>query len=212
MRRREARDAVRGLIERVRLAPDVLECLPHRLSGGQRQRVAIARALAGNPDLLIADEPVSALDVSVQAAIVNLLGDILLQSRIGLVLISHDLALVRHIADWVAVMYLGRIVEYGPAERVFTPPFHPYTEALIAAAPEPDPDAAAPTVVLAGTMPSPAEDIRGCVFASRCPRRIGAICETTAPPVRRFGEHVIACHLELADRRGMAAATTPQTA
>jgi peptide/nickel transport system ATP-binding protein len=171
--------------------------LPHQLSGGQRQRVAIARALAGNPDLLIADEPVSALDVSVQAAIVNLLSDILEQSHIGLAIISHDLALVRHMADWVAVMYLGKVVEYGPADQVFAPPFHPYTDALLAAAPEPSPDARPPRVVLGGTMPSPSEEIRGCVFASRCPRKIGAICDTVVPPVRQFGKHTIACHLEL---------------
>jgi len=102
-----------------------LACLPLQLSGGQRQRVAVARALAGNPDLLIADEPVSALDVSVQAAIVNLLSDILEQSHIALAIISHDLALVRHMADWVAVMYLGKVIEYGPADQVFAPPFHP---------------------------------------------------------------------------------------
>jgi peptide/nickel transport system ATP-binding protein len=197
LKRAEARNEVHRLIGRVRLAPDVLRCLPHQLSGGQRQRVAVARALAGNPDLLIADEPVSALDVSVQAAIVNLLSDILEQSQIGLAIISHDLALVRHMADWVAVMYLGKVVEYGPADQVFAPPFHPYTDALLAAAPEPDPDAKPPKVVLGGAMPSPAEQIRGCVFASRCPRKIGAICETVVPPVRQFGKHIIVCHLEL---------------
>ena len=197
LNRAEARNEVHRLIDRVRLEPEVLPCLPHQLSGGQRQRVAIARALAGNPDLLIADEPVSALDVSVQAAIVNLLSDILEQSQIGLAIISHDLALVRHMADWVAVMYLGRVIEYGPADQVFAPPFHPYTDALLAAAPEPHPDAEPPRVVLGGAMPSPAEQIRGCVFASRCPRKLGVICETVVPPVRRFGKHTIVCHLEL---------------
>ena len=197
MNHAQARDEVLRLIERVRLGPEVLPCLPHQLSGGQRQRVAIARALAGNPDLLIADEPVSALDVSVQAAIVNLLSDIVEQSQIGLAIISHDLALVRHMADWVAVMYLGKMVEYGPAEQVFAPPFHPYTDALLAAAPEPDPDAGPPRVVLGGAMPSPSEQIQGCVFASRCPRKIGAVCDTVVPPVRQFGKHTIVCHLEL---------------
>jgi len=197
LKRAEARNEVLRLLERVRLGPEVLPCLPHQLSGGQRQRVAIARALAGNPDLLIADEPVSALDVSVQAAIVNLLSDILDQSHIGLAIISHDLALVRHMADWVAVMYLGKVVEYGPAAQVFAPPFHPYTDALLAAAPDPDPDAGPPRVILRGSMPSPAEPIRGCVFASRCPFKIGAICETVVPPVRRFGQHAIVCHLDL---------------
>ncbi|MEO7761613.1 MAG: dipeptide ABC transporter ATP-binding protein [Casimicrobiaceae bacterium] len=197
LNRAQARAEVLRLLDRVRLGTEVLECLPHQLSGGQRQRVAIARALAGNPDLLIADEPVSALDVSVQAAIVNLLSDILEQSQIGLAIISHDLALVRHMADWVAVMYLGKVVEYGPADQVFAPPFHPYTDALLAAAPDPSPDAGPPRVVLGGTMPSPSPSIHGCVFASRCPRKIGAICETVVPPVRQFGTHTIDCHLDL---------------
>jgi peptide/nickel transport system ATP-binding protein len=192
-----ARAEAARLMARVRMPAELLDRMPHQLSGGQRQRVAIARALAGNPDLVIADEPVSALDVSVQAAIVNLLGELLETSSLGLVLISHDLALVRHMADWVAVMYLGRIVEYGPAAQVFAPPFHPYTEALLDAAPRPDPDAAPPRIVLGGTMPSPTQAITGCPFASRCPRKIGSVCETTAPPEHRFGAHTIACHLDL---------------
>ena len=167
------------------------------MSGGQRQRVALARALAGEPDLIIADEPVSALDVSVQAAIVNLFADLLKTSDLALVLISHDLGLVRHMADWVAVMYLGRIVEYGPAAQVFAGPFHPYTEALLDAAPRPDPDAKPPTIVLSGAMPSPTVQLVGCAFASRCPRKIGTVCEQAAPPVRQFGQHTIACHLDL---------------
>ncbi len=194
--RAAAKKEVRDLIQRVRLPAELLRRLPHQLSGGQRQRVAIARALAGNPDLLIADEPVSALDVSVQASIVNLLGDLLETSPIGVIIISHDLALIRHMADWVAVMYLGRIVEYGPADQVLAPPFHPYTEALLAAAPTPDPDAGPAKIVLGGTMPSATAKIQGCAFASRCPAKIGTMCETTAPPVRGFGAHSIACHHE----------------
>ena len=139
--RAEAKAEAVRLLERVRLPADVLRRMPHQLSGGQRQRVALARAFAGEPELVIADEPVSALDVSVQAAIVNLLGDLQESSGIALLLISHDLALVRYMADQVAVMYLGRIVEYGPADIVFAPPYHPYTAALLAAAPRPDPDA-----------------------------------------------------------------------
>ena len=193
----QARAEAARLLERVRLPVDMLGRMPHQLSGGQRQRVAIARALAGNPDLMIADEPVSALDVSVQAAVVNLLAELLETSEMGLVLISHDLALVRHLADWVAVMYFGRIVEYGPAAQVFAPPYHPYTEALLAAAPRPDPDAGAPEIVLSGSMPSATTEIVGCPFASRCPRKVGAICETTTPPTRRFGAHTIACHIEM---------------
>jgi len=193
-----ARRAAEGLMARVQLPIELMGRRPSQLSGGQRQRVAIARALAGEPDLLIADEPVSALDVSVQAAIVNLLAELRAGSDMALVLISHDLALVRHMADWVAVMYLGRIVEYGPAAQVFAPPHHPYTEALLAAAPRPDPDAPSPAIVLSGAMPSPSDVIVGCGFASRCPRRIGPICDSVPPPERRLGAHRIACHLPLA--------------
>jgi peptide/nickel transport system ATP-binding protein len=195
----EARVEVVRLMERVRLPADLLSRKPHQLSGGQRQRVAVARALAGQPDLIIADEPVSALDVSVQAAIVNLLGELLEAGDLALVLISHDLGLVRHMADWVAVMYLGRVVEYGPAGQVFAAPFHPYTEALLEAAPRPDPDAKAPAVVLAGQMPSPTALLQGCVFASRCPKKIDGLCEREPPPVRLFGVHKIECHLELGE-------------
>lgn len=174
---------------------------PAQLSGGMRQRVAIARALAGDPDVVIADEPVSALDVSVQASIINLLEDLISTTSLGLILISHDLALVHHMADWVAVMYLGRVVEYGHADLVFKGPQHPYTEALLAAAPKLEATSAGQEIVLSGAMPSPRVEIAGCAFASRCPRKVGEICDNTAPPARRAGEHRIACHLPLFDGR-----------
>ena len=197
MSKPQARAEVMRLMERVRLPVDLLRRKPHQLSGGQRQRVAVARALAGQPDLIIADEPVSALDVSVQAAIVNLLAELLESGDLALVLISHDLGLVRHMADWVAVMYLGRIVEYGPAAQVFSPPHHPYTEALLEAAPRLDPDVKGPAIVLGGSMPSPTLRLAGCVFASRCPKKIDGLCEREPPPLQQFGEHSIACHLDL---------------
>jgi peptide/nickel transport system ATP-binding protein len=192
----EARAEARTLLGRVRLPADLLQRLPHQLSGGQRQRVAIARALAGSPELVIADEPVSALDVSVQAAIINLLEDLLKSSDMALVIISHDLAVVRHMADWVAVMYAGHVVQYGPAADVFAGPHHPYTAALLAAAPRPDVDGGRAPVVLSGSAPSAATKPAGCPFAGRCPSKIGEICETTPPPERASGRMRIACHLE----------------
>lgn len=198
---KEAYAEVDRLMERVRLPAELKSRRPHQLSGGQRQRVAIARALAGDPDVVIADEPVSALDVSVQASIINLLEDLISTTSLGLILISHDLALVHHMADWVAVMYLGRVVEYGHADLVFKGPQHPYTEALLAAAPKLEATSAGQEIVLSGAMPSPRVEIAGCAFASRCPRKVGEICDNTAPPARRAGEHRIACHLPLFDGR-----------
>jgi len=188
--------AVARLLETVKLAPDMAARVPRQLSGGEKQRVAIARALASDPDVVVADEPVSALDVSVQAAIINLLTELQASHGTTLVFISHDLSVVRYLADHVAVMYLGSVLEHGPVERVFTPPYHPYTEALLAAVPVPDPERAGPRVVLEGTIPRAREVPRGCPFATRCPRKVGAICDDTPPPVQRLeGEHRIACHI-----------------
>jgi peptide/nickel transport system ATP-binding protein len=190
-----AREVTR-LLEMVNLRADLAGRRPERLSGGQKQRVALARALAGDPDVIVADEPVSALDVSVQASILNLLNDIQAERGATLLFISHDLSVVRYLADQVAVMYLGTIVEVGRAADVFAPPFHPYTEALLSAVPVPDPDAQGTRIVLEGSLPSATVIPRGCPFTSRCPRRIGAICDDTPPPTRQVSRgHRIVCHI-----------------
>jgi peptide/nickel transport system ATP-binding protein len=187
---------VKRLLEIVRLSPDLAGRKPHQLSGGEKQRVAIARALAGDPDVVVADEPVSALDVSVQAAIINLVDEIQTARGTTVVFISHDLSVVRHLADHVAVMYLGTVVEFGRADDVFAPPYHPYTEALLSAVPVPDPDAVGARILLDGALPSGSEWPRGCPFASRCPRKVGAVCDDVPPPVQQVADgHRIACHI-----------------
>jgi peptide/nickel transport system ATP-binding protein len=199
---REARDLARRLIETVKLPGDFMGRKPRQLSGGQKQRVAIARALAGDPDLLVADEPVSALDVSVQAAIINLLMEIQKSRQATLVFISHDLSVVRYLADKVAVMYLGRIVEFGDVEDVFAPPYHPYTEALLSAVPVADPDVHQKRIILEGSIPSVTNIPKGCPFATRCPRKIGTICDTDPPPeIRTESGHRILCHIPIEELR-----------
>jgi peptide/nickel transport system ATP-binding protein len=192
----EARRETERLLTVVKLPPEFAARKPHQLSGGQRQRVAIARALAGDPDVIIADEPVSALDVSVQAAIVNLLSELQADRGATLLFISHDLSVVRYLADHVAVMYLGKVVEFGPVEAVFAPPYHPYTEALLSAVPVPDPEAQRARIVLEGPLPSASERPAGCPFSSRCPRKVGRICDDTPPPEQALGRgHRLACHI-----------------
>ncbi|HQY44763.1 MAG TPA: dipeptide ABC transporter ATP-binding protein [Paracoccaceae bacterium] len=170
---------------------------PHAFSGGQRQRIGIARALALNPKFIVCDEPIAALDVSIQAQVVNLLEE--LQERLGLtyLFISHDLSMVRHIADRVAVMYLGRIAELAPRDALFDQPLHPYTEALLSAVPEADPDAEShrQRIILKGDVPSPSNPPKGCNFCTRCPK-VMEICKSVKPPLREVmpGRHV-ACHL-----------------
>ena len=198
VRGRQARAEARELMETVKLPADFVGRKPRQLSGGQKQRVAIARALAGDPDLVVADEPVSALDVSVQAAIINLLLELQASRNATLIFISHDLSVVRYLADRVAVMYLGKIVEFGEVDDVFQPPYHPYTESLLSAVPIPDPDLKQKRIILEGNLPSVRNIPPGCPFATRCPRKIGAICDTTPPPERRTATgHRIVCHIPL---------------
>ena len=194
----ELRERSVALLERVRLRAYYLERLPGQLSGGEKQRVAVARAFAADPELVLCDEVTSALDVSVQAVVLNLLRQLQADRGTTYVFVSHDLAVVRALADRVAVLYQGRLCEIGPSEKVFLPPSHPYTEVLLDAVLEPDPDAK-PTLAAADVMElSPAP--KGCPFQRRCPRRIGDICDNDAPPWQStVSGHAIRCHIPLND-------------
>ncbi|MDQ3778093.1 MAG: ATP-binding cassette domain-containing protein [Actinomycetota bacterium] len=195
--RRDVSRHVRELLQVVGLPPDAVSRFPHEFSGGQRQRIGLARSLALNPDFIVADEPVSALDVSIQAQILNLLDDLQSDFELTYLFIAHDLAVVRHISDRIAVMYLGSIVEVSRAEELYENPLHPYTIALLSAVPIPDPvvEHRRETILLAGDLPSPANPPQACRFHTRCPYVQPTRCTTEAPPLRSLSDgHLVACH------------------
>src|SRR5436305_7334691 len=185
----------------VKLSDRYLSVLPSALSGGLKQRVAIARAFAGDPRLVVCDEPTSALDVSVQAAILNLLAELQAGQKVAYLFISHDLGVVRYISDRIAVLYLGRLMELGPADVVFEGPHHPYTEALLSAVPTID-GGGRERIRLEGEIPSAAEPPSGCVFHTRCHRKVGEVCELEEPPlVEVEGGHLMRCHIPIDELR-----------
>lgn len=193
--RRARRERVVHLLEVVGLDADHASRYPHQFSGGQQQRIGIARALALNPRLIVADEPVSALDVSIQSQVLNLLHDLKDEFSLTYVFISHDLSVIRHFSDRVGVMYLGRIVELAPNDALYEAPKHPYTEALLSAAPVDDPDEPRERILLEGDLPDPSDPPRGCAFHTRCPQAMD-ICRTARPALEPLApDHYVACHL-----------------
>ena len=195
--RKDRQERVQALLKTVGLNPYFVNRYPHEFSGGQRQRIGIARALAVNPSFIVCDEPISALDVSIQAQIINLLED--LQEELGLtyLFIAHDLSVVRHISDRIAVMYLGKIAEVADRDELYANPMHPYTQALLSAVPIPDPqiENQRRRIILEGDVPSPANPPKGCNFSTRCPR-VMDICKEKDPPFKEYSSgHYVACWL-----------------
>jgi len=211
--RKERKEKVEDLLRVVGLSPEHYNRFPHEFSGGQRQRIGVARSLALRPKLIVADEPVSALDVSIQAQMVNLLEELQDEFRLTYLFIAHDLGVVRHVSDRIAVMYLGKLVELSPAEELYSRPIMPYTEALLSAVPVPDPAVAQAQMRLEGEVPSAVTPPTGCPFHTRCPRFLGDICVQQTPPWREApGGKKIFCHIPLAELAAAQAGAAPESA